>query len=93
MNALVDEMQELQLGLRETAEGRGTIERLAMDSDLQVRGWAAVHATMWNEPFARRVLVDLRDSGGPASFEAKWTLKELDRGKLDVDWRPRSRLS
>jgi hypothetical protein len=88
MNSLVDRMQVLQLRLRESDDGRDCIEKLALDHDPRVRGWAAVHVWKWNPALARRVLEELRDSGGPGSFDAKWTLIEMDRGKLNVDWVP-----
>jgi hypothetical protein len=91
MNALVDRMQVLQLRLRDSGEGRAVIEKLAVDSNPQVRGWSAVHAWKWNPALARQVLTELRDGDGPGSFEAKWTLVEMDKGSLNVDWTPSQR--
>jgi hypothetical protein len=91
MNSLVDSMQLLQLTLRDSEDGRAVIEKLAVDPNPHVRGWAAVHAWKWNPALARRVLTELRDGGGPGSFEAKWTLIEMDKGSLNVDWTPSQR--
>jgi hypothetical protein len=91
MNSLVDSMQLLQLTLRDSEEGRAVIEKLAVDPNPHVRGWAAVHAWKWKPALARRVLTELRDGGGPGSFEAKWTLIEMDKGSLNVDWTPSQR--
>lgn len=91
MNALVDRMQLLQLTLRDSEEGRAVIENLAVDSNPRVRGWAAVHASKWNPALARQVLTNLRDGDGLGSFEAKWTLIEMDKGSLNVDWTPSQR--
>jgi hypothetical protein len=91
MNALVDRMQLLQLALRDSEEGRGVIERLAIDSDPRVRGWAAVHAWKWNPALARQVIAELSEGDGPGSFEARWTLIEMDKGSLGVDWTPSQR--
>jgi hypothetical protein len=88
MNALVNQMQQLQMVIRESDEGRKLIEQLAVDPEPRVRGWAAVHASKWNLGLARRVLTEVRDGGGVGSFEAKWTILELDAGRLNVDWRP-----
>jgi hypothetical protein len=88
MNGLVDQMQRLQLRLRESDDGRAQIERLARDEDARVRGWAATHVWKWDQHLAREVLTELRDGGGPGSFDAKWALVEIDSGSLNVDWLP-----
>jgi hypothetical protein len=82
------------LFLRQTQEGRRTIERLAQDPDPEVRIWAATAMVLWDKPRARQILVELRDADYPgypapsASFAAKWTIIELDRGALRPDWDP-----
>jgi hypothetical protein len=94
-NQRVDDGQVLQKQLRETAEGRAAIEQLARDPDRLVRGWAATHCLQWNPAFGRAILEELRDGAGMdgpgwdmAGFNAKWTLKTLDAGTLDLDWEP-----
>jgi hypothetical protein len=97
-NALADELQALYLRLRETPDGRGGIEALASDPDRLVRLSAAAHCLKWNASLGRSALEEIRDGGGTdgpgwdiAGFDAKWTLKTLDDGKLDLDWRPRGK--
>jgi len=93
-NARVKRMQRSMLVLRNTADGRKSIEQLATDPDPKVRGWAATAMLLWDPRKARQILVELRDADYPstpgpsASFDAKWTLIELDRGQLKVDWDP-----
>lgn len=90
------ESQALYLGLRETANGRRLIEALASDPDRLVRLSAATHCLKWNDSLGRSILEEIRDGGGTdgpgwdiAGLDAKWTLKTLDDGKLDLDWRPK----
>ena len=95
-NALVNELQATYLRLRESLEGRGIIEALAADPDRLVRLSAATHCLKWNEALGRAALEDIRDTDaidGPgwdiAGFDAKWTLRTFEDGKLDLDWQPK----
>jgi hypothetical protein len=72
--------------LRQTEEGRARIVQLISDDNRHVRLWAASHSLQWVPDVARAALEALRDSSGPASFEAKWTLIELDEGSLSFDY-------
>jgi hypothetical protein len=88
LNRLVDQMQQAYLVFKKTPEGRASISRLAADPDGLVRVWAAGAMLAWDAEGGRAVLTTLRDSGGPGSFAAKWTLIELEKGTLKLDWDP-----
>ena len=95
-NRLADETQALYLKLRERADGRQLIEVLATDPDRLVRLSAATHCLKWNESLGRSALEAIRDGGGTdgpgwdiAGFDAKWILKTLDDGELNLDWVPK----
>lgn len=81
-NKLSDKIWRLAHELRESPDGRKAIEALLDDLIPDVRLVAAAHALAWTPSAARRVLEQLRDSGGRGSFEAKWTLIEFDKGRL-----------
>ncbi len=72
--------------LREMEEGRNAITELIGDDDPHVRVWAAAHSLAWSTENARAALEELRESDGPCSLDAKWTLREFDRGKLSFDY-------
>ena len=71
--------------LRGSEEGRQALIGLMEDPEPSVRCWAAAECLQWNPDAARRVLVALRDSQGPFSFDAEMTLKEFDNGRLKFD--------
>lgn len=58
-----------------------------------VEGWASGHALFWDEDKARSVLEALRDDpgAGVVTLEAKYTLREFDRGRLEPSWEPPAR--
>ena len=87
-NALVDQMQALQLQLRQSAEGRDGITALIYHPSLTVRLWSATHALAWAPGQARSELEREVVSGGVGAFEAKVTLREFDAGRLDTTWEP-----
>jgi Domain of unknown function (DUF2019) len=68
--------------LRDEEDGRSGIISLMSNPDPRVRLWAATHSLQWIPNIARRVLEELRDAGGPGSFEAEMTLKEFGLGRL-----------
>jgi len=72
--------------LKETEEGRRGIISLMTDESPYVRGWAAAHSLRWEPGMARHVLEEIRDSGGPGAFSAKWTLIEYDKQRLTFDY-------
>jgi hypothetical protein len=87
-NHLVNDLQRLQLDLRQTEQGRTGISRL-MDSDNEtVRTWCATFALFWDEPRARAVLRAEVDAAGLAGFESEIALREFDAGRLNMSWEP-----
>ena len=63
-NGLVNELQRLQLDLRQTEEGRAGISALMDSDDATVRTWSVTLALFWDEPRAREVLQAEVDAGG-----------------------------
>jgi hypothetical protein len=85
-NSFQKSMHACYKQLRETAEGQSAIMSLMSDPSPYVRCWASVHSLQWNMPAARNVLELIRDSKGPASFDAEMTLEELEKGRLDISF-------
>lgn len=81
-NNSADELQAHYIVLRRTQVGRDAITSLMGHEHLSVRLMAAAHSLEWAPDTARVVLEELRDSGGPVSFEAEMTLKEYQKGRL-----------
>jgi hypothetical protein len=92
-NRLVDELQRQQLILRGTSLGQQAISALMDDPRPVVRVWAAGYALFWDEAKARSVLEALRDdtSAGVLSVDAKYTLTEFEKGRLNPSWEPPAR--
>ena len=88
-NRLVNQLQKLHLELRETPEGRAGITAMAHDPNPAVRGWAAAHSLFWDEAIARDELEAQAASKGLGTVDAKYTLREFDRGRLNMVWQPR----
>jgi hypothetical protein len=88
-NQLVDHLQELQLQLRETVEGRAGISQLLMDDNLTVRQWSASYALAWDPELARAELERQVIGGALVGFEAEITLREFDAGRLNTTWIPK----
>lgn len=59
------------------------------DPNPTVRGWAAAHSLFWDEATARAELEAQTASEGLGAVDAKYTLREFDRGRLNMTWRPR----
>lgn len=88
-NRLFNRTQALHLILRERPDGRDGISAL-MASDMDtVRMSAAARSLSWDKARARQVLSELRAGPGLAAVDAKWTLREFDRGRLNATWEPR----
>jgi hypothetical protein len=81
-NRCADELHAQYVVLRQTQAGRDAVTSLITHAEPSVRLWAAAHSLEWAPDVARVALEELRDSGGPVSFEAKWTLKEYEKGRL-----------
>jgi hypothetical protein len=87
-NRLVNELQRLQLDLRQTEEGRAGISGLMDGDDKTVRTWCATFALFWDEPRARAVLQAEVTAKGLAGFESEIALREFDAGRLNTTWQP-----
>jgi hypothetical protein len=89
-NRLANELQRKRLILRESSFGQQAISALMDDPSPVVRVWAAGHALFWDEAKARSVLAALRDETGVGvgSVDAKYTLIEFDKGRLNPCWEP-----
>jgi hypothetical protein len=90
-NRLMDRAQSLQLKLREVPEGRAGITALVRSEVPTVRLSAAAYALFWDEPIARAELERQMNDPGLASIDAKYTLREFDRGTLTMTWEPKRR--
>jgi len=87
-NRLVNELQRLQLDLRQTEEGRAGISDLMESDDATVRTWCATFALFWDESRARAVLQAEVAAKGVAGFESEIALREFDAGRLNMTWQP-----
>ena len=85
-NNAADDAHRVFKLLRQTDEGRRSFMALMSDDDPHVRCAAAARSLSWAPDSARAVLVALREGDGPASFDAKWTLIEFDKGRLSFDY-------
>jgi hypothetical protein len=92
-NRLANELQRQQLILRASPSGQQAISALMDDPRPVVRAWAAAHALFWDEAKAKSVLEALRDAPGTGvvSANAKYTLIEFDKGRLNPSWEPPAR--
>lgn len=87
-NRLVNELQRLQLELRQTEQGRDGISDLMHSDDATVRTWCATFALFWDEYKARQVLQAEVEAKGLAGFESEIVLREFDAGRLNMTWQP-----
>lgn len=90
-NGLVNNLQRLQLTLRQTEEGRSGISDLMDSQDATARTWSATFALFWDEPRAREVLSAEVSAAGFTGFESKIALREFDAGRLNMEWQPPKR--
>jgi len=72
--------------IRSTYEGQDAIRRLATDSSDALSGLAATHALWFDREFGSQILARLAGMKSEAGLAAGWTLRELSRGALDLDW-------
>jgi hypothetical protein len=72
--------------IRSTYEGQEAIRRLATDSNDALSGLAATHALWFDREFGSQILARLAVVKSEAGLAAGWTLRELSRGALDLDW-------
>jgi hypothetical protein len=90
-NRLFNHAQALHLILRERPDGRDGIAALMESAVDTVQMSAEAWSLSWAEARARQVLTELEASSGLAAVDAKWTLREFDRGRLNTTWEPRRR--
>jgi hypothetical protein len=89
-NSLVNDMQRLQLRLRESESGRDAITELIDDECLTVRQWSATNALAWAAGRARAELErEVREEQNLTALAARVTLREFDAGRLDTTWQPK----
>lgn len=72
--------------IRSTPDGQALIRRLAQDTDECVAGHAATHALWFDEAFGLPILAKVAEANSEAGLSAHWTLRELARGALNLDW-------
>ena len=90
-NGLVNDLQRLQLNLRQTEEGRSGISDLMDSQDVTARTWSATFALFWDEPRAREVLLAEVAAAGFTGLESEIALREFDGGRLNMEWQPPNR--
>ncbi len=88
-NRLFNQAQALHLILRERPDGREGISALLASDVETVQMSAAAWSLSWDEARARQVLTELEAADGLVAVDAKWTLREFDRGRLNTTWEPR----
>ncbi len=85
-NALFRENHRLFKVIRITPAGQDLIRRLANDEDEGVQLVAATHSTFFDPEFGRMILSGLEKRQTANGLSAAWTIRELDGGKLNLDW-------
>lgn len=94
MERLVNDLQSVQLQLRDCPEGREGISAFLTDENVTVRQWSAGFALTWDQAPARAALEQLAgDERSIAGFEAEITLRGFDAGRLNMTWRPKGHRS
>lgn len=89
-NRLVDKMQSIHLGLRETPEGREGITRLAIEGENEtVRSWSATNALAWDPDRVRPLIEAVTRGPGLMRLDAEMVLREFDAGRLNTAWAPK----
>ena len=72
--------------IRSTVAGQQLIRRLALDADDCLAGAAAADALWFDQTFAMPILARIASANSEAGLSATWTLNELARGALNLDW-------
>jgi hypothetical protein len=85
-NRLFDRAHVIAKRLRTTEEGRAALMSLMLHDDRGVRLGAAAECTPFAPDQSRVILRELIDPRGRHSLDAEMTLKELDAGRLKMDW-------
>ncbi len=76
------ELHDCYVRLRASLGGRMAIVALTSSPNPRVQVWAAAHSLAWAPEVARQALEQVRLKDLPEAVDAKWTLKEFDRGSL-----------
>ncbi|KZE42995.1 DUF2019 domain-containing protein [Microbacterium sp. T32] len=90
---LTDQLQLIDLELRETPEGRQGLLSLLDDRSSRVRLRAAVAVLAFSPEVAVSTLESLASGGDTTAWEAGLILRQVRRGTFDVGWVPRGRVS
>jgi hypothetical protein len=85
-NATFVANQTLFKSIRSSEAGQSLIRRLAVDAEDCVAGHAATHSLWFDETFGMAILARIAQANSEAGLSAKWTLRELSRGALSLDW-------
>jgi hypothetical protein len=72
--------------IRATEAGQALIRRLALDGDDCLAGAAATDSLWFDEAFGVAILARIAAENTEAGLSASWTLQELARGALNLDW-------
>ena len=85
-NPVFNRLQELQKGLRTSAEGRAAIAELVTSTDAGVRLIAATHTLTFDPDAAVAALKILEAEAGLHALSAKYTLRSFRSGTLNLNW-------
>lgn len=85
-NRFFDQAHAIAVRLRSSDGGRSALLELLDHEDRGVRLGAAAECTPFAPEKSRAVLRELIDPRGRHSLDAEMTLKELDAGRLKMDW-------
>lgn len=91
-NAVFEDLHAEYKRVRDTPDGRAAIEALMTDPNLCVRVAASISALKWNSEVAVSVLRDVAvmegewEQIGKTAMNAKYSLREWEAGRLDLDW-------
>jgi hypothetical protein len=85
-NRLFDRAHAIAVRMRTTEQGRAALVSLLLHENRGVRLGAAAECTPFAPDQSRVILRELIDPRGRHSLDAEMTLKELDAGKLNMDW-------
>lgn len=85
-NRFFDKAHAIAKRLRQTEAGRQALSELLAHENRGVRLAAAAECTPFAPERATRVLRELIEPRGQHSFDAEMTLRELEAGRLNMDW-------
>lgn len=85
-NQFFDQAHAIAVRLRASEEGRSALLALLNHEDRGVRLGAAAECAPFAPETSRAILRELINPRGRHSLDAEMTLKELDAGRLNMDW-------